>query len=208
MPRLCIVGGGSTRLAAPFDDKDAIIWSTFSVGQELPRVDACFEIHTGVYSPEQLNRIPCVKYIKAPNADIKNSVVFPIGLLISEFGRRFNGTMAMILGYAILEGHTDIWLYGVDMATDAEYSRRNFFYWLMGYATAKGVSITIPGGSFLYDTCATYSYEPSGVEYIDFIRQKLEVQTKNDEAALAMMHERHGYAQGVKETLEQIERRH
>lgn len=208
MPRLCIVGGGSTRLRAPFDDKDAVIWSTFSVGQEIPRVDACFEIHDGVYSAEKLNALGCLIYTKEYDIRIRNSRRFPIEKLIDRFGRRFNGTVVMILAFAFLEGYRDIELYGCDFSSEAELSRRNFFYWMMGHLSALGCRITIPDGGLLRDECATYSYEPESRDYITYIRDKLDRQTANDEQSLFTMFERRGYAKGVRETLNQIERRY
>ena len=205
--RLCIVGGGSTRMSAPFSS-DAVIWSTMSVGQELPRVDACFELHDAVYSVDQLNDVGCVIYSKELIEGVKHNQQFPIEALIKEFGKRLNGTVAMILAYAYLEGYRNIWLYGVDFSSDAEYSRRNFFYWIMGYITAKGAKITIPEGGLLSDTCSTYSYENSGTEYIEKIRQDVMSQTNGDIEKALVLRERLGYRNGTLDVLSQIERRH
>lgn len=208
MKKLCIVGGGSTRLRAPYKDKSAIIWSTASVGRELPRVDACFEIHDGVYTPEELNAIGCTIYTKEIEPDIPKSIKFPIETLTSRFGKRFNGTVVMILAFAYLEGYRDIWLYGVDFASEAEISRRNMFYWMLGHLSALGCRITIPEGGLLHDTCATYAYEDDGKGYFEYIRKRLDEQTKTDQETMIVMRERIAYAKGVRETLEQIERRY
>jgi hypothetical protein len=206
--RLCIVGGGSTRLRAPYDDKEALIWSTFSVGQELPRVDACFEIHNGVYSPEQLDKAGCDIYMKEAHPEVAKSIRFPIERIEKIFGKRFNGTVAMILGYAFLMGHRDIWLYGIDISTNAEYARRNMFYWLMGFLTGQGCKITIPEGGLLRDTCKTYVYEDDEKGYLEYIRNRVRAQTGDDLEQMIVRRERIQYQRGVEETLEQIERRY
>jgi hypothetical protein len=206
MNKLAIVGGGSTRLNAPFEDKTFDIWSTFSVGQELPRVDACFEIHDGVYSPEKLQALGCKIYMK--EVTIPNGERFPIEELEKNYGKRFNGTVVMILAYAIMRGYEEIWLYGVDFSADAEYSRRNMFYWMMGFATAVGAKIVIPEGGLLYDTCKTYAYEDDGKDYLRYMRNRLESQTANDQENLIIARERIAYSRGVMETLNQVERRH
>lgn len=207
MKKLCIVGGGSTRLRAPFDS-DAVIWSTFSVGNELPRVDACFEIHNGVYTPEQLASKGCRIYMREAHPGVPQSIRFPIERLLKAFGRRFNGTVAMILAFAYLEGYRDIWLYGVDFSANEEFSRRCFFYWLMGYLTGQGAQIIIPEGGLMRDTCATYAYEDDGKGFFEYIRGKLNRQTENDHENMIQLREREAYAKGVFETLEQIERRY
>jgi hypothetical protein len=205
--RLCIVGGGSTRMSAPFSS-DAVIWSTMSVGQELPRVDACFELHDGVYTPDQLNNIGCTIYSKELIPEILHNRRFPIEDLVNTFGKRFNGTVVMMLAFAYLEGYRDIWLYGIDFSSDAEYSRRNMFYWIMGYIAGKGAKITIPEGGLLSDTCQTYSYENSGTEYIEKIRSDAIAETNGDMERMMVLRERLGYKNGTLDVLSQIERRH
>jgi hypothetical protein len=204
--KLCIVGGGVTKDRAPFDS-DCDIWSTASVGLGLPRIDAIFELHNGIFKPEDLNKAGCVVYMKDHTDDVYKSVAFPIQDLIDVFGKHFNGTVPMILAFAALEGYEDISLYGIDFSSDDEFSRRNQFYWLMGYLSAIGVKITICPGGYMNDTCATYMYEDDGKAYINDIKNRAKDQLTEDESNIMALRERKAYMRGVSDTIANIERR-
>lgn len=205
--RLCIVGGGVTRLKAPFKS-DAVIWSTMSVGQELPRVDEIFEIHDGVYDAEQLNKTGAVIHMKDVHPDVPKSKRFPIDSLIQKYGNRFNGTVVMMLAYAAMDGYEDIDLYGIDMSTDEEYSRRNMFYWMLGYLEAAGVKVTICPGGYMSTTCPTYCYDDNGQAYLDDMRRRAQDQVTEDESNIRALGERKAYMRGVLDTVGRFERRH
>lgn len=206
MKRLCIVGGGVTRLRAPYKT-DALIWSTMSVGQELPRVDAVFELHNGLYSAEQLNRVGCEVLSRETLPDVPKSKRFPIEKLIEKYGKRFNGTVVMILGYAGLMGFKEIELYGVDMVNEAEYSRRNAFYLMLGILEGHGVKVRIPEGGYLPLEWSTYMYEDSGLEWLEDTKAKAKAQIA-DSAANARNYELlKAYAQGTADCIANFERR-
>jgi len=205
--RLAIVGGGVTQNRAPFDDPGVVIWSTASVGLGLKRCEVIFELHDGVFKAEDLNKFGGKVFMRERHDDIPCSAAFPIDELVETFGKRFNGTVAMMLGFAHMCGFTNIELYGVDFSSDEEYSRRNMFYWLMGYLSALGDKITICPGGYMNDTCSTYMYELDDLEYIRDIRSRIKEQMRDDEKMLAALKGREQYAKGVFETLNLIERR-
>lgn len=206
MKRLCIVGGGVTRLKAPYKS-DAIIWSTMSVGQELPRVDLVFELHNGSYTDEQLNRVGCDVFAKEILPGVPKSKRFPIEKLIEKYGKRFNGTVVMMLGYAGLMGFKEIELYGVDMATEAEYARRNAFYLVMGILEGQGVKITIPGGGYLPTEYATYMYEETCLEWLEDTKHRAQVQLNDSAANIHTFELLKAYAQGTADAVANFERR-
>jgi hypothetical protein len=206
LKKLCIVGGGVTKDRAPFDS-DCVIWSTASVGLGLPRVDAIFELHNGIFKPEDLNASGADIYMREIDKTISKSKRFPIEDLISMFGKHFNGTVPMILAFAALEGYEDISLYGIDFSSDDEYSRRNQFYYLMGYLSAIGVKIHISPGGYMFDTCATYMYEDDGKAYINDIKNRAKDQLIEDESNILALRERKAYFRGVSDTIANIERR-
>jgi len=205
--RLAIVGGGVTQNRAPFDDPGVVIWSTASVGLGLKRCEVIFELHDGVFKAEDLNKFGGKVFMRERHDDIPCSAAFPIDELVETFGKRFNGTVAMMLGFAHMCGFTNIELYGVDFSSDDEYSRRNMFYWLMGYLSALGDKITICPGGYMQDTCVTYMYELDDMEYMRDMRNKLKEQMKDDSKMLQMLHNREQYSKGVFDTLDLIERR-
>jgi len=203
--KLCIVGGGVTKDRAPFDS-DCDIWSTASVGLELPRIDAIFELHNGIFKPDDLNNAGCVVYMKSSVHEVPKSVTFPIHDLIDMFGKHFNGTVPMILAFAALEGYEDISLYGIDFSNDEEASRRNHFYWLMGYLSAIGIKIHICPGGYMNDTCATYMYEDDGKAFIEDNKMRASDKMKEYEQNIMSMREARAYMRGVLDTTAKIER--
>jgi hypothetical protein len=207
--KLAIVGGGVTKDRAPFDDPNVIIWSTASVGLGLPRVDAIFELHDEVFPDEELAAANCYIWMKEKRKAVPMSQRFPIERLIEAYGKRFNGTVAMMLAFAALPDFnaTEIELYGVDFSSDDEYSRRNMFYWLMGYLTARGIKITICPGGYMSDECTTYMYEDDGKAYLRDLKRRMEEQAGKDQHDAAILNERKIYARAVLDTIAQFERR-
>ena len=208
MRRLCIVGGGVTKDKAPFNDPEAIIWSTASVGLGLPRCDAIFEIHDNAFKPEDLNKSSAIIYMKDKREDVPNSERFPIDLLEAAYGKRFNGTVVMMLAYAGLRNYENIELYGVDFSSDDEYARRNMFYWMMGYLSAQGYKIEICPGGYLKDTCATYAYEVEDNQFIADIKKRMSEQVEEDEKIMDGLVKRKWYVKGVFDTLDKVGRRY
>lgn len=206
MKKLCIVGGGVTKDKAPYGD-DCLIWSTASVGLTLPRCDAIFELHNGVFSDEELINAGCTVYTKSINENIPNSIAFPVEKIINGFGKHFNGTVVMILAFAALEGYKTIDLYGVDFSSDYEESMRDQFYYILGFLSAKGVKVNIYPGGFLQSECATYMYEDKGLSYIEDIKKRASEKMNEYEHNITAMREGLAYMRGVHDTALKIERR-
>jgi hypothetical protein len=67
---------------------------------------------------------------------------------------------SMILAHMILEGFTEISIYGIHLATQAEYlKQRPNFEWLLGKAEAMGISIVLPPECPLLKHTHVYGYE-------------------------------------------------
>jgi len=166
--KLAIVGGGVTKDKAPFDDESVIIWSTASVGLHLPRVDAMFEFHDGVFSDEELSAKNCYVWMRNKRLGVPLSERFPIEKLEEAYGKRFNGTISMMLAFATLvDFHfTDIDLYGCDFSNEEEYGRRVMFMYLLGLFRGMGFNIKICPGGYLQDECSTYMYDDDGLDYL------------------------------------------
>lgn len=206
--RLAIVGGGVTKDRAPFDDPSVVIWSTASVGLGLKRCDAIFELHDGVFPAEGLNAKGVPIYMRESHDDIPNSRRLPINELIKRFGPHFNGTVVMMLAFAAIEGFKNIDLYGVDMSSEEEYSRRNQFYYMMGYLSAQGYKINICPGGYLNSECKTYMYESDDLDYLKDIKQRAANQIAEDEQTISGLEIRKAYMRGVNDTCAKFERRY
>lgn len=205
--RLCIVGNGVTRDKAPFDDKEALIWTTGSVAQNIPHVDCIFEIHDGVYTAEKLNSYGCVIMMKEENPEIMLSRKFPINDLYELFGHVFNGTMTMILAYAWAMGYNDIELYGIDFSSEEEINRRLMFMYVKGRIEGMGGRVLISPGSHLVDVCRTYQYDPDDCAYIDDAVRKASEQLNLDKQEAAQLDARISYCNGILEAAKIIKRR-
>lgn len=205
--RLAIVGGGVTKDKAPYDDPNVVIWSTASVGLHLPRVDAIFELHDGVFPDEDLDAAGCYVWMRKKTPGVKMSVEFPIDELIARFGHRFNGTVIMMLGLAAIRGYKDIELYGVDFSSDDERERRVMFMRLVGYLDALGYKITFAPGGFLVDDCPTYMYEDDGLTYLRETRKRATAIYEDINAQIKELEIRRAYEKGIADATAQFERR-
>ena len=68
---------------------------------------------------------------------------------------------AMMLAHAILENYTEIHIYGIHLATQAEYlKQRPNFEWLIGRAEERGINIVLPPECPLLKHTHVYGYEP------------------------------------------------
>ena len=165
LTKLAIVGAGMTWKHAPFDDPDYEIWTTGNVAKLLPRVSAILDVHTGSRATaEELNRHHCLVWLQQPDPSVKYSESFPIDALVKKYGKIFNNSMTMLLGYAYQCGYDHIELYGVDLADPDGYEkyRANFLY-LLGYGRGEGRNIIISDGSLLMRGDLTYCYESPSI---------------------------------------------
>lgn len=205
--KLCIVGNGVTRDLAPYFDHEALIWTTASVAQNIPRVDCVFEIHDGVYDAAFLTKFDCTVMMKSKDPKIKKSEKFPLDKLIYHFGSVFNGTISMILAYAWIAGYRDVWLYGVDFSTEEEINRRMMFMYVKGMFEGKGGAVHISPGSHLTDKCLIYQYDKSDSVYLTDMQKKLSGQLAADEEMQKQITARTYYARGALDTIATMEKR-
>jgi len=67
----------------------------------------------------------------------------------------------LILAYLILQGYTEIHIYGIHLATQAEYiKQRPSFEWVIGKASAMGITFILPTTCPLLKHSHIYGYEP------------------------------------------------
>ena len=131
--KIAILGKLETKYHAPFDDETWEIWSMNKhIDEELiPRVDKWFDIHI--------------------NPDKKDADVLREDFPFEEChklagGCYFNTIASYLIAYAILEGATDIALYGMRFTPDHERRARelqNVRQWIF-FALGRGINVTIP----------------------------------------------------------------
>ena len=101
-------------------------------------------------------------YMQKKEPDIPSSVEFPKEEIMRVFGRYFTNSISWEIALAIYEGFGTIYLYGVDMAQDSEYSfERPSVEYFLGWARGRGINLVIPEKSDLLKTLYLYPFEDS-----------------------------------------------
>lgn len=161
--KIALVGGDpKTEHLAPFDDDD---WDIWVLGNQYNRhqnrrVTRIFEIHDNLSQHEEWypkwlidTGIPLVigKHFPIKN---KDTLVFPEKTANELMGGEFlSSSPAYMIALAILEGYDEIAIYGIDMAVDNHeyFKQRPEMYAWIAYAKAKGIEVTIPKESSLFE---------------------------------------------------------
>lgn len=181
--KIAIVGTApSSRMQAPFENKDWQIWACspgiaegYKTFCDLPRFDAWFELHRfdepslaekfnadGIEAYRVWMRKLATDGVQVVTQEpIDGGTSYPIGEMIEKFGRYFTNTISYMIAYAIEAGATDIMLTGVDMAAIDEYgSQRPSCEYLLGIAKGRGINVEIPLVSDLLKCRVMYAFDP------------------------------------------------
>lgn len=157
--RIAIVGGApSSEMLAPFLDRSWQTWVLGNRSHKYPRFDRVFEIHED--RTEHGDVAAYDKRLLDLGVPLYVGSSFPEGASVVRydyeatrpffFGRLYlTSSPAYMLAQAIIEGATEIALYGCDMAVDdAEYfwQRPCVEAWV-GVAIGRGIKVTIPDAS-------------------------------------------------------------
>lgn len=188
--KIAILGRApSTVMQAPFDDPTWEIWSLGNAivlegdtgaqkgVPQFPRWDVWFELHDldakrEGWSKEYWDWLgqdhgkPI--WISQPHAHMPHARIYPWQQVFAKFGRYFNNSISELMALALLEGATELALYGVDMAqSDAALHDGNPEYQhqrpscehMVGFARGMGVPVFIPDASDLCKTPRIYAFQ-------------------------------------------------
>jgi hypothetical protein len=149
-------------MLAPFDDPE---WAIWVLGNQLDqydisKVDRIFEIHDNLEDkdpayPNWLTEQGMSKLVvgdKFP-LPVPDATFYPENKVNELLGGEYlSSSPAYMIALAILEGASEIGIYGVDMAVDNHeyFKQRPEMYAWIAYAKAKGIKITIPKESCLF----------------------------------------------------------
>jgi len=176
--KIAILGSAeATRDLAPFDDPSWEIWGLAWRFYDHPRMDKAFEVHDPsiwheylkpeIYSawlqkPEDADGNPIDVYM-LPHvaAQYPATKAYPVADAEQLMGRRyFTSSFSYMLAKAIMDGATEIGIWGVDLVSDEEYmQQRPAAEFLLGIAQAKGIKVTIPEQSALLKASHVYGFE-------------------------------------------------
>src|SRR5690606_8302975 len=149
--KVAIVGGGPTRVQAPYGDLSWDIWAFSSRDWTYPRVTRWFEIHALTDLRQQLasrkegrrtfpdymrymSRLRCPVYMQRPHPSIPTSTRFPKEKLVRQFGRCFTSTASFLIALAIAAGYRVIGLWGVDPKGPEYWRQRAALRYLLALA--------------------------------------------------------------------------
>ena len=163
--KVAIIGCGTGRDFAPYDDKEWECWGLNEVDQK--RADRWFEIHELKASTKE--EIEWLKKCKVPiymcktHKKIPMSVCYPLSQIMAEFNcLYFTCTFAYQIALAIYEKFEVIGIFGVNLPYGSPRERLVETpcteYWL-GIAAGKGIEIHIPSDEYLLHHQYLYGYE-------------------------------------------------
>lgn len=218
--KIAIVGTASTSVnEAPWKDESWQIWSLGRNSEVCQRFDRWFELHTrDVLSAANAldNRIEFLK--KAGNKlvighdcwpELPEAKMYPWVEIVSRFGRYLTSSLSIMIALAINEGATEIGLWGVDMVCPDEYMhQRASCEWLLGWAMASGIKVTIAKESPILRPTRIYGLEDAGFSR-EIVERKIEADKHLRECQQAVQNATNEYhaARGVCATLGDLETR-
>lgn len=158
--KVAILGFAETsRDAAPYDDPSWSIWGVNGTWTFARRIDVLLDLHAPwIYAWEQrrrpaghvafMQRFAGPVYLIERRDDIPTSTSYPLDDVIRQLGRPYlTSSIALAVALAMVQGATDIGLYGVEMKTSSEYAdQRPGLEYLLGRAEERGIRIHLPEG--------------------------------------------------------------
>lgn len=183
--RICIVGTAPTWRDAPWDDPGVEFWLLNDMYVLQPkRADRWFDLHppskmhfhkgkrlaahqvpAGYFvRPEGhlqwLAQQTIPVYLQQATPSIPASRTFPRAEVEAAVGPYFASSPAWMVGLALLEGVTELHIYGIHLATEWEYVKQkpNLMF-LLGLAAGRGVKLVLPTTAPLLRESHRYAYE-------------------------------------------------
>lgn len=194
--KVAILGSAeTTRDLAPFDDPEWSIWGLAWRFYDHPRMDKAFEVHDPsiwheyvkpeiyqgwLQNPQDSDGNPVEVYMLPHVAEQFPAVkAYPADDACKLMGRRyFTSSFSYMLAKAIMDGATEIGIWGVDLVSDEEYiQQRPAAEYLLGIAQAKGIKITIPEQSALLKASHVYGLED--IRFGDPIEERYKQKAKD-----------------------------
>lgn len=186
--RIAILGTAPTWKNTPWDDPTLEIWGLNDMWLlQPPRIDRWFDLHpldkmhfrpangakvksfdlpAGYFLRPQghlewLRQQVIPVYVQdAAALGSRSARTFPKAAVEAKFGRHFASSPAWMIGLALLEGVTELHVYGIHLATEWEYLKQKpNMTFLLGLAAGLGVKVVLPPGCPLLAESHQYGYE-------------------------------------------------
>lgn len=204
--KIAIVGKApSSRMQAPYGDESWEIWTIADMFRIVPRWTRYFELHEVESRREKWGdyfdflktdhgKVKTV-YVREPHPELPHAAVYPKEQVVAAFSltetagndrRRlayFTNQVSWMVALAILEGATDIGLWGVDMAQHGDGVKSEYAYqrpsceYFLGIAAGRGIRTTVHEASDLLKARLLYGFDP------DTNAMRLKWKARHDELA-------------------------
>lgn len=149
--RIVIVGAGDGfDLIRDYENEaDLEIWAVASIYPVLQsyNIARVFEMHKPEkWQPINYTELGAKLTLPYQIEGCPNASFFPISALEPKYGVMFSSSISWMVAEALEQpGVTEIILLGVDMEGHSEYSKqRDGLFFILGFARAYGITITIP----------------------------------------------------------------
>lgn len=195
--KVAIIGYTPTRDEAPWADPTFEKWACNNLHLHLrpdQQWDRLYDLHDyktiASDKPHEAFLRQCAKpvFVWQPRPEWPTSVAFPKAAVLESFGNYFTNSISWMIAAAILEGATEIHIYGVDLAQGTEYAaQRPSCEHMLGIAQGRGIKVFIPPTSDLLKTGALY-----GADDDSFIYAKMTARQEELQGRLNMLQNQHG----------------
>lgn len=152
MKRVAIIGRGVRWELGYTDPGDKWIVSSAFFRKPGP-ADKVFQIHTPDVWEKGIEAFKERLVLAHDAPGFEDCEKLPYKELLDAFGPVFSSSIGWMLAYALYLGYDEIALYGIDMIADHEYGmQRDYLYYLIGWARARGVNVIMQeyAGVYLY----------------------------------------------------------
>ena len=213
--RIAILGTAPTWRDCPWDDPTLEVWALNDMWVlNPPRADRWFDLHplsqmyfANKHKKVQGHQVPPGYFVRpeghlewlrkqtipvyvqdAAQLGSPSARTFPKAEVEQMIGPYFASSPAWMVGLALLEGVTELHIYGIHLATEWEYLRQKpNLAFLLGLAAGRGVKLVLPTGSPLLTESHQYAYEHDPdipkvalQRKIDGLRQQLDLVRQQD----------------------------
>lgn len=186
--KIAIVGTAPQWEMAPFDNPEWEVWGLLGVSTTGRRLTRLYELHKEHLVRPLIEKPPHAgKYWEVARALGKNYITnaaFPeapeatrydFEARIRKYGPFFASTASWMIADAIEENPEEIAIYGINMAHETEYGyQKPSCTFLLGWAKAVGIKITLPSSSELLAVPYQYGYQDAPRAIACFAQRKAE----------------------------------
>lgn len=186
--KVAIIGFTPTREEAPWSDPTFEKWVCNNLPLHLRADqpwDRVYDLHDyktiSSDKPHEANLRQCTKpvYVWQPRPEWPTSVAYPKQQVLDSFGNYFTNSISWMVAHAIIEGVTELHIYGVDLAQGTEYAaQRPSCEHMLGVAQGRGIKVYIPPTSDLLKTGALYGADDDSFIYAKMTSREQELQTR------------------------------